>query len=163
MKKVILIIALFSIVSLSAQEIYKTTTTTVIIIDEKVDEEKEAIKKVIQTAYVEGLQNEGDTDKIDLGIHPDFNLLGIGKNNKMWKYSITDWKADVVKKRDVGALPFNGKDKVTIQFKNIDITGTAAVAKIEFFVGTKLTYVDYISLYKFDNGWKMVNKIFYKI
>ena len=26
---------------------------------------KEAIKKVIQTAYVDGLQNEGDADKID--------------------------------------------------------------------------------------------------
>ena len=148
MKEILITIVMFSTLSLFAQDI---------------ENEKEAIKKIIQIAYVEGLQNEGDTDKIDSGIHPDFNLLGIGKNNTMWKYSITDWKANVVKKRDVGSLPFNGKDKVTIQFENIDITGTAAMAKIEFFVGKKLTYVDYISLYKFDNGWKMVNKIFYKI
>jgi len=36
------------------------------------------------------------------------------------------------------------------------------MAKIDFYVGDKLTYVDYISLYKFEEGWKMVNKIFYK-
>jgi hypothetical protein len=126
------------------------------------NKEKEAIKKVIQTAYVEGLQNEGDTIKIDLGIHPGFNLIGIGKDNSMWNYSITDWKADVFKKKEKGFFPRTGDKKVSIKFMNIDITGTAAIAKIEFYVGDKLTYVDYISLYKFSDGWKMVNKIFYK-
>ncbi|RLD78475.1 MAG: hypothetical protein DRJ10_10275 [Bacteroidetes bacterium] len=148
MKNTLLIIVLFSMFSLSAQNIEK---------------EKEAIKKVIQTAYVEGLQNEGNADKIDSGIHPDFNLLGIDKENAMWKYSITDWKAKVVKKRKDGKLPLTGEDMVSVKFKSVDVTGTAAVAKIEFYVGSKLTYVDYISLYKFENGWKMVNKIFYKL
>ncbi len=143
-----LIIALFSAMGLIAQN---------------VDKEKEAIKKVIQTAYVEGLQNEGDTDKIDSGIHPDFNLLGIDKGNAMWKYSIKDWKAKVVKKRKAGELPLTGDKMVSIKFKSVDVTGTAAMAKIEFYIGSKLTYVDYISLYKFEDGWKMVNKIFYKL
>ena len=147
MKKVMLIIALFSTIVLTAQN---------------VEQEIEAIKKVIQTAYVEGLQNEGDADKIDSGIHPDFNLLGIDKGNAMWKYSIADWKDNVVKKRKDGKLPLTGNKIVSIKFKNIDVTGTAAMAKIEFFIGDKLTYVDYISLYKFEDGWKMVNKIFYK-
>ena len=150
MKKTNLLIAFMLIVafSLSAQNI---------------DQEKEAIKKVIQTAYVEGLQNEGDADKIDSGIHPDFDLLGIGNDNTMWKYSITDWKAKAVQKRENGELPLTGDDMVSVIFESIDITGTAAMAKIEFYIGDKLTYVDYISLYKFENGWKMVNKIFYKL
>lgn len=136
--------------------------SSILLSAQNVDMEKEAIKKVIQTAYVDGLQNEGDTAKIDSGIHPDFDLLGIGKENYMWKYSITDWKVDVLKKKEKGLFPRTGEKMVSVKFKNIDITGTAAVAKIEFFVGEKLTYVDYISLYKFENGWKMVNKIFYK-
>ncbi len=90
MKKLILFTLLISTIVLTAQN------------DEQ---EKDAIKKVIQTAYVEGLQNEGDADKIDSGIHPDFNLLGIGKNSTMWKYSISDWKASCVKKRKEGKLP----------------------------------------------------------
>ena len=147
MKKLILFTLLFSTLILSAQN---------------VEQEKKSIKEVIQTAYVEGLQNEGVADKIDSGIHPDFNLLGIGKNNTMWKYSITDWKASSVKKRKEGKLPLTDDNTVSIKFISIDITGTAAMAKIEFYVGKKLTYVDYISLYKFKDGWKMVNKIFYK-
>lgn len=148
MKKLILITLLISAITVSAQN---------------VDQEKEAIKKVIQTAYVDGLQNEGDATKIDSGIHPGFVLLGIGEGNEMWKYPIAEWKAKTEKKVKDGKLPRTGDDKVSVKFKTIDVTGTAAVAKIEFYVGDKLTYVDYISLYKFEDGWKMVNKIYYKL
>ena len=126
------------------------------------EEEKKAIKNVIQTSYVEGLQNEGDSDKIDSGFHADFNLLGIGEGGSMWKLPIADWKAKALKKKEDGKLPGEDK-KVSVKFASVDVTGTAAVAKIEFYVGKKLTYIDYISLYKFEDGWKMVNKIYYKI
>ncbi|WP_321281679.1 nuclear transport factor 2 family protein [Marinifilum fragile] len=124
--------------------------------------EKEAIKQVIQTAYVDGLQNEGDLDKIDSGIHPDFRLIGIGENNSMWSLPIEEWKKKTKKKKADGKFPRTGDKMVSVKFENIDITGNAAVAKIQFFIGKKLTYVDYIALYKFSNGWKMVNKIYYK-
>ena len=127
-----------------------------------ISQNKEAIKKAIQTAYVEGLQNEGDLDKIDSGIHPDFRLIGIGKENTMWSLPIDQWKEKTKKKKADGKFPRTGDKKVSVKFENIDITGNAAVAKIEFYVGEKLTYVDYISLYKFESGWKMVNKIYYK-
>nr|WP_319270896.1 nuclear transport factor 2 family protein [uncultured Draconibacterium sp.] len=129
---------------------------------QNIEKEKEAIKKVIQTAYVEGLQNEGDAKKIDSGFHPHFHLLGISDGDEMWNLNINDWKSSQVKKKMDGELPLSEDKKVSIKFKSIDITGTAAVAKIEFYIGTKLTYIDYISLYKFESGWKMVNKIFFK-
>lgn len=144
MKNLLIIIGLLMTLSSSAQ---------------KTDED--AIKDVIQTAYVEGLQNEGNIEKIDSGIHPGFNLLGIGDGNEMWSLSIADWKAKTVKRLEAGELP-RKENLISIKFLSVDITGTAAVAKIEFFVGEKLTYVDYISLYKFEDGWKMVNKIYYK-
>uniref|UniRef100_UPI003217C3EE nuclear transport factor 2 family protein n=1 Tax=uncultured Draconibacterium sp. TaxID=1573823 RepID=UPI003217C3EE len=130
---------------------------------QNIEKEKEAIQKVIQTAYVEGLQNEGDAKKIDSGIHPHFHLLGISDGDEMWNLNINDWKSSQVKKRMDGELPLSGDKKVSVKFKTIDVTGTAAVAKIEFFIGTRLTYIDYISLYKFESGWKMVNKIFFKV
>ena len=125
--------------------------------------DEEVIKNVIQTAYVDGLQNEGDFKKIDAGFHPDFELLGIGKDNEMWRLSITDWKKSVEKKLKEGKLPKKGKDKVSIKFLSVDVTGTVAVAKFEFYVGDKLVYIDYQSLYKFSDGWKIVSKVFYKI
>jgi len=145
MRKIYLIILLAMSMTIFAQE-----------------SEKEAIKKVIQTAYVEGLQNEGDLAKIDSGIHPGFNLIGIDKGEEMWVLPIDEWKKRTEKKKEEGKFPRLGDDKVTVKFVNIDITGTAAVAKIEFYVGEVKMFVDYISLYKFDSGWKMVNKIFYR-
>jgi len=127
------------------------------------ESEKQAIKEVIQESYVEGLQNEGDAAKIDAGFHPGFNLLGIGKGDQIWKLPIYTWKENALNDLKNGKKPKSGDDLVTVNFLSVDVTGTAAVVKLEFFVGNKKTYVDYISLYKFENGWKIVNKIFYKL
>ena len=127
------------------------------------DADVEAIKTTIQSAYVDGLTNEGDAEKIDKGFHPDFNLIGIGEDGSMWIYPIKQWKADVLKKVEEGKMPKTGDNKVSIKFLDVDITGTAAVAKIEFYVGTVLKYIDYIALYKYGEDWKIVNKIFYEI
>lgn len=148
MKKLVIILALILSFTAHAQNTEK---------------EKEAIKKVIQTSYVDGLQNEGDKAKIEAGFHEHFHLLGISKGDEMWHLNITDWKARQVKKKENGELPASEEKKVTVKFKSIDVTGTAAVAKLEFYIGEQLTYIDYISLYKFASGWKMVNKIFYKL
>ena len=133
------------------------------VMAQNIEKEKEAIKKVIQTSYVEGLQNEGDLDKIDSGIHPDFHLIGIGKDNSMWDLPISKWKENIEKQKKEGHFPRSADKMVSVKFVNIDITGTAAVAKIRFYAGEKLKYIDYISLYHFSDGWKMVNKIFYKM
>ena len=80
----------------------------------------------------------------------------------MWKYSITDWEEAVKKDLKAGKLPKNESEKVSIKFLTIDITNNVAIAKFEFYVGNKLTYTDYQSLYKFQSGWKIVSKVFYK-
>lgn len=130
---------------------------------QSVEDDKEAIKLVIQSAYVEGLQNEGDAAKIDAGFHPGFNLLGIGKGDQIWKLPIYTWKGNALDDVKTGKKPKSGDDVVTVNFLNVDVTGTAAVVKLEFLVGGKKTYVDYISLYKFESGWKIVSKIYYKL
>ena len=138
-------------------------TATLHVYSQDVEKEKTEIKRIVQTAYVEGLQNEGDKKKIEEGFHPEFNLLGIGKEDKLSKYPIADWSARQISKRESGELPLEGDKKVSVKFKHVDVTGTAATVKLEFFIGDKLTYVDYLSLYKFESGWKIVSKIYHKI
>jgi hypothetical protein len=125
--------------------------------------EQEMIKEIVQSAYIDGLQNEGDKEKIEAGFHPDFNLLGIGENNDMWQRSIKTWKASSIEKREKGTFPLTGDKKVTAEYKSIDITGNAAVVKLFYLVGGKHIYTDYLSLYKFGSDWKIVNKIFHKL
>ncbi len=127
-----------------------------------VEEEQEAIKKVVQSAYVDGLQNEGDAAKIDAGFHPGFNLLGIGKGDQIWKLPIYTWKENALNDVKSGKKPRTGDEMINVKFLTVDVTGTAAVVKLEFYVGDTKKYVDYLSLYKFESGWKIVSKIFYK-
>jgi len=79
MKRTILVylITLFSFSTLLAQDDQTT--------------EKDLIKQVIQSAYVDGLCNNADEEAFKKGFHPGFNLLSAGKGNTMWKLPIYNW------------------------------------------------------------------------
>lgn len=124
------------------------------------EKEKEAIKKVIQTSYVEGLLNEGNLDKVEKGFHPCFTLLGQAKGNRIWTLPLFTWKEQVREGLAEGKFPAPDDKKVTIKFDWVDIEGATAVAKFKFYSGGKLLYTDYHSLYKFRDGWKIVHKIY---
>jgi len=119
----------------------------------------DAIKELINKAYVEGLHNGGNLDETRKGFHPGFDLL-ILKNNQMEKLPIYNWIESTEKRRKETPAPV--LTKTTVKFVNIDITGTSAVAKIELLREGKLIFTDYLSLYKFEEGWKIVGKIYFK-
>lgn len=124
--------------------------------------EKDAIVKAIEDGYRDGLGNLGDVELVKKNFHPGFNIIGVNpKSNSLWKFPIYSWIESVERNNAEGKYP--PAEKITFEFPMIDITGNAAVAKVEYFEGGKQIYVDYLSLYKFKEGWKIVNKIFYKL
>jgi len=125
------------------------------------EKDKEAIKKVIQTSYVDGLQNKGPVSDIEKGFHPGFNLLGL-RNDDLTKWPIYSWVKYHEKGLKEDPAPPNEDEIVTCKYPMIDITGTAAVAKIELFKGGKKIFTDYLSLYKFEDGWRIVSKIYFR-
>lgn len=133
----------FSLTSLMAQE----------------NPEEEAIKKVIDVAYIGGLLNGGDLQSVESGFHPGFNLL-MFRNNMLELLPIYNWVQMLKTKRQAQTEP--EPEKTTCVYKNIDITGNAAVAKIELYRTDKLFFTDYLSLYKFEEGWRIVSKIYYR-
>ena len=112
---------------------------------------------------MEGLQNEGDTVKINSGFNPGFEMLMPTKEGELKKYSLTVWKDKIRANLAAGLLPRKGAEKISVKFLSVDVTGNAAVAKFEFYTGSKLTFVDYLSLYKFGDKWEIVSKIFHKV
>lgn len=133
-----------------------------ILFAQDVKEEQEAIKKLVLTAYVDGLQNKGDLNATREGFFPGFELF-IFENNMINKLPIYNWITYSEMGRVKDPEPYT-EDKITsCEFESIDVTGTAAVAKIHLSRGGKKIYTDYLSLYKFNEGWKIVGKIYYKI
>jgi hypothetical protein len=124
------------------------------------DTEKETIQKVIQKAYVDGLQNKGPVSDIEDGFHPGFELLG-NRNNELTKWPIYSWVQYHEKKLAEDPSPPTEDKVVTCKFPMIDVTGNAAIAKIELYRDGEKIFTDYLSLYKFDEGWQIVSKIYF--
>ena len=122
-------------------------------------EDEEAVKKAITDAYVEAIHNLRNTENIDLGFHPDFDLLGL-RDNELTHYSITDWKVSVQK--SAAKYPEGAPLPTEAKFPVVDVTGDAAVAKVELYRADKLIFSDYLLLYRFDEGWKIVSKIYHR-
>lgn len=124
------------------------------------DGEREAIIKVIESAYVQGIHNALEIGNINKGFHPGFNLLGVDQAGNLTMLPIYTWEASVRRGVEAGRTP---AVRTTAKYPLVDITGSAAVAKVELYREGKQIFTDYLSLYKFPEGWRIVSKIYYRI
>jgi hypothetical protein len=128
---------------------------------QETENEKKEIQNVIQTAYVDGLQNKGNVEDIVDGFHPGFNLLGV-RDNMLTKFPIYSWVQSFEQRKVSDPTPPTEEQKITCDYLLIDITGNAAMAKIQLNRNKELLFTDYLQLYKFNDGWKIVSKIYYR-
>lgn len=123
--------------------------------------EEEAIKKVILESYINGAFNELDAESMRNGFHKDFAIYS-AKGEEISKYPIADWVAGVEKRKADGYDPRDPKNIWKHEFANVDVTGGAAQVKVELRNQGKHVYSDYLSLLKFESGWKIVAKVYHR-
>ncbi len=117
------------------------------------------IKKVIEKAYIDGLQNWGDTDVIRQYVVPEFVMLRLA-GNEIQKLPIETWISNIEKQK--AAYPGGPPYPATAKYLDIDVVGTAAMVKFELHRQGQRQFTDYVALYKFEDGWKIVGKTFYR-
>lgn len=123
--------------------------------------DEKAITDVIESAYVDGLQNWGDIEAIRAGFHPSFELLTKTKDNQIQKLPIGQWIESVEARK---AKNPEGPEKIiTADILEIDITVDAAAVKLDLIRDDTRIFTDYLLLYKFSEGWRIVGKIYYRI
>lgn len=120
-----------------------------------------SIRNVIQSAYVDGLQNWGDVEAIRAGFHPTFELLSKNKDNEIQKLPIGQW-IEMVETRKA-QNPKGPEFLTSAEILEIDITVDAASVKLDLIKNEKRIFTDYLLLYKFEEGWRIVGKIYYRI
>ena len=115
------------------------------------------VKAVIQSAYVEGVHVKLDAAKMRKGFHPDFRMLVL-KDGKMSAVTLEEWisRMELREKEN----PSAARPAIKAEFPMVNVTGNAAVARVEISRDGKHTFTDYLSLYKFADGWLIVSKIF---
>jgi len=125
--------------------------------NENQEKEKEAIKEVIKTAYIDGIFNKGDIDAIKKGWYYDCDIM-IQLKNKGSCYKNPAYSFVKLYEKGIPAI----KPGTTHKIPFIHVTGTAAMAIVEVYHKDQQQYTDYMNLYKFKEGWKIVTKSYYE-
>ncbi|MBO3700015.1 nuclear transport factor 2 family protein [Roseivirga sp. E12] len=122
---------------------------------------KEEVKELVLKAYVNGAFNELDVDAMRKGFHEDFAIYS-PKGEAIGKYPIKAWVNGTAKRKANGYDASAEKNKWDHNFASVDVTGNAAQVKIELHNQGKHVYTDYLSLLKFDSGWRIVAKVYHE-
>ena len=123
---------------------------------EAADGDRAAIESVIRTAYVEGVHVKGDPALMRKGFHPDFRMFML-RDGALTTITLDEWAGRIEKaaKERTGPAP-----QIRAEFPMVDVTNNEAVARVEVHRDGKHIFTDYLSLYRFADGWKIVSKIF---
>jgi hypothetical protein len=119
--------------------------------------DKEFIKQVIETSYIQGIHRDQDEALVKSGFHEDFAMLVLG-DNAIDKVTVDEWLARVELMKRQNPEMWAAETRYT--FDLVDISGIAAVAKLQVYKGDIHFSTDYMLLYQFEEGWRIVSKIF---
>ena len=109
-----------------------------------------AVKQTVEQ-YLHGLKFN-DVESFKRAFFPEAKLYFVKRNNQLGQLSQEEWYKGF-------ANSAGQEEKGELSIAQVDITGNAASVKV-IEVYEKSKYTDYLSLLKFDNCWKIVNKIF---
>jgi len=150
-----------SVVVLALSLWFALVAVPVAAADDPLAAERAAVVEVVTAAYVDGIHNFRDPAAIRAGFHPDFEML-ILKDGKLDKLPIAKWIESIEARNAKEPPPTDGVRTTSAEFPLVEVTGTAAICKVELTRAGKLVFTDYLALYKFEDGWKIVGKSFYR-
>jgi hypothetical protein len=120
-----------------------------------IDDETTAIKNVITSSYLIPLFIDGDAETIKEGFHEEFRM-----------YILTEGELSILTRDEwIKKIKDNKKKKksqvnYSWKFELIDIDNQTAVVKLRINADQEVRYIDYLTLYKFSDGWKVITKQF---
>ena len=112
--------------------------------------EEAAVRETVNH-YLHGLKFN-DVESLRKAFYPEAKLFWVKRDNTLGQLTQEDWYKGF-------ANSAGQEEKGDLQITAVDITGNAASVKVVE-VYEKSKYTDYLSLLKFADGWKIVNKIY---
>jgi hypothetical protein len=121
------------------------------------EKDVEAIKRVIEKAYMEGIHRTQDRETVESGFHRDFRMLVL-EDGELRKVSIDEWFDRIEGMKADNPEMWRGESRH--DFHLVDVWGVAAVAKLDVYKNDEYFSTDYMLLYRFEDGWRIVSKVF---
>lgn len=112
--------------------------------------EESAVRTTVNH-YLHGLKFN-DVESLRKAFYPEAKLFFVKRDGTLGQLTQDDWYKGF-------ASSAGQEEKGELNITDVDITGNAASVKVVE-VYEKSRYTDYLSLLKFADGWKIVNKIY---
>lgn len=119
------------------------------------EEEKRAIVELIIESYIEAAHNNIDIDVLKKGFHESFTSQSM-HHDRLVITTLRQWI--ILLNREKWLRP-DWNNRTTVEIQVIGIEGNAAVAKVDIYNNQVHDFTDFLSVYKFTDGWKITNKI----
>jgi len=113
--------------------------------------DEDAVKAVIVSGYIEGMHINRDAEAAIAAFHEDF-VMHARVDGEVIQVTIDQWVSRLGDEKN--------EDEITYEFKSVIVTSSTANAVLEVFENGPRIYTDYFGLYKGDDGWKIMNKIY---
>ena len=114
------------------------------------DSDEAAVRTTVEH-YLHGLKFN-DVESLKMAFYPDAKLFFVKRDGQLGQLTQEQWYKGF-------ATNAGQEEKGDLRITAVDITANAASVKVvEVYPNSK--YTDYLSLLKFDGGWKIVNKIY---
>jgi len=117
-------------------------------------DDEAAIEDVIRSAYIEGVFQKRDPDLARAGFAPTF-VMQVYWEHELSSSTLDQWIDRM--KLDGTPSTRDWSGEVTV----LEVTGVAAVARIDLYESGDHRFTDYFGLYKTEDGWKIVSKHFH--
>jgi len=124
-------------------------------------DEAAAIQRVVNEAYIDGIHNYRDPVAIRKGFDAGFDML-ILKDDKLEKLPLEAWIARLAEAKTPAPTRESGVRPTTAEFPVVEIAGSAAFCRVEVSRDGKRLFTDFLNLYKFADGWRIVGKSYYR-
>lgn len=118
------------------------------------DGHEAAIVAVIESAYVDGIWMQGDEAAARAGFDPSF-VMQVSRDGAVASVTLDQW----LERLGLHGEPLD--EGITHEIRVLDADETAAVARVDVRQHGEPVYTDYMNLYRFDDGWRIVAKTFH--
>jgi len=119
------------------------------------EEDKEAIVKLVKESYIGAAHNNIDIDVLKKGFHESFTWQGM-RHERLVITTLRQWI--ILLNREKWLRP-DWNNRTTAEIQVLGIEGNAAIAKVDISNNQVHEFTDFLSVYKFLDGWKITNKI----
>ena len=118
-------------------------------------EEKKEIGDLIEKSYIGAACNTIDIDILKKGFHESFTWQD-KHHDRMFITTLRQWI--ILLEREKWLRP-DWNNRTTAEIQVIGIEGNAAAVKVDIYNDRVHDFTDFLSVYKFTDGWKITNRI----